>query len=330
MYSAAAFSKYSCFSLSSPFTIAAIASYCTALIYPSRLLLALTFPMIINCSAVDISSEAYTRNSAEVCGFVACSFASSLRLSYTPGSISFSSEGVGRWYSPSLIAFRFISISSCFSVECRLGATLSTPHTPSPPPRPIVLPEFTSTSSSGRLLKERFSYESLAVALAYAVSLHVLLEGAGVGAQRGSDLGVGYSESHTSPPTLNARLHKLAHGRTVSQTPTHLRLTLSSRGYSILLHVVVQRSDGGGEGLAHVRVCSSRSFSWLTQQTALLHFGELGTVVEFAVDDVLLHVLLQLLHATLQNARFTTASKNAAFLQLRRCAATVEFAVQLA
>ena len=185
--------------------------------------------MIINCSAVDISSEAYTRNSAEVCGFVACSFASSLRLSYTPGSISFSSEGVGRWYSPSLIAFRFISISSCFSVECRLGATLSTPHTPSPPPRPIVLPEFTSTSSSGRLLKERFSYESLAVALAYAVSLHVLLEGAGVGAQRGSDLGVGYGESHTSPPTLNARLHELTHGRAVSQTPTHLRLTLSSR-----------------------------------------------------------------------------------------------------
>ena len=112
------------------------------------------------------------------------------------------------------------------------------------------------------------------------------------------------------------------------------RLTYASRSlletHSILLHVVVQRSDGGGEGLAHVRICSSRPFSWLTQQTALLHFGELGTVVEFAVDDVLLHVLLQLLHATLQNARFTTAPKNAALLQLRRRAATAELTVQLA
>lgn len=112
------------------------------------------------------------------------------------------------------------------------------------------------------------------------------------------------------------------------------RLTYASRSlleiHSILLHVVVQRSDGGGEGLAHVCVCYSRSFSWLTQQTTLLHLGELGTVVELAVDDVLLHVLFQLLHAALQNARFTAASKNAALLQLRRCTATAELAVQLA
>ena len=245
MYSAAAFSKYSCFALSPPFTMAVISSYCAALIYPSRLLTALTFPRIISCSAVDINREAYTRNSAEVCGFVACSFASSLRLSYTPGSISFSSEGVGRWYSPSLIAFRFISISSCFSVECRLGATLSTPHPRSLPPRPIVLPELTRTSSSGRWLKERFSYTSLAVALAYAVFLHVLLEGARVGAERRSDFGVGYSEQQTSHSTLNARLHKLIHRRTVSQTTTHLGFIVSSWVYSILLHVVVQGGDGG-------------------------------------------------------------------------------------
>ena len=88
---------------------------------------------------------------------VACSFASSLSPSYTPGSISFSSAGVGRSYRLWLIEFFFISSSSCFSVECRLDATLSASHAPHSPLRPIVFPELTSVSSSGRLLKDRFS-----------------------------------------------------------------------------------------------------------------------------------------------------------------------------
>ena len=55
-----------------------------------------TFPRIISCSKLDISSEVYTFISGAFSNtFVPC-FDSSLRLSYTPGRISFSSSGVGR------------------------------------------------------------------------------------------------------------------------------------------------------------------------------------------------------------------------------------------
>lgn len=55
-----------------------------------------TFPTIISCSKLDISSDMYTFISGAFSATFAPCFDSSLRLSYTPGRISFSSSGVGR------------------------------------------------------------------------------------------------------------------------------------------------------------------------------------------------------------------------------------------
>lgn len=55
-----------------------------------------TFPTIISCSKLDISNDVYTFISGAFSATFAPCFDSSLRLSYTPGRIAFSSSGVGR------------------------------------------------------------------------------------------------------------------------------------------------------------------------------------------------------------------------------------------
>ena len=55
-----------------------------------------TFPTIISCSKLDISNDVYTFISGAFSATFAPCLDSSLRLSYTPGRISFSSSGVGR------------------------------------------------------------------------------------------------------------------------------------------------------------------------------------------------------------------------------------------
>ena len=55
-----------------------------------------TFPTIISCSKLDISNDVYTFISGAFSATFAPCLDSSLRLSYTPGRIAFSSSGVGR------------------------------------------------------------------------------------------------------------------------------------------------------------------------------------------------------------------------------------------
>ena len=144
-----------------------------------------TLPTIISCSKLDISRDVYTFISGAFSSTFAPCFDSSLKFSYTPGRISFSSSGVGRCSSLIGKRGRFLLLLHSglpeLHVQLLLGGLQAASHAAyrwAPRfkwLRPIILPCSMRTRSSGRSCSDRLSWEMRIERETYLVFLHVSL-----------------------------------------------------------------------------------------------------------------------------------------------------------